>query len=82
MILKDMLDLIWRMDSNILIVKGNYGNIELFKGSLSEVPYIFINREVEWCDIFTRPSLDGETDKNGEFIMETYLTFCVREEDE
>ena len=82
MILKDMLDLIWRMDSNILIVKGNYGNIELFKVSLSEVTYIFINREVEWCDIFTRPSLDGETDENGELIMETYLTFCVRGEDE
>ena len=78
MILKDMLDLVWRMESDVLIVKGDYGKTELFKGSISEVPYIFINSEVEWYDIFMRPSLKGGVDEDGEPIMESYLTFCIK----
>ena len=78
MILKDMLDLVCRMESNVLIVEGDYGNTELFKGSISEVPYIFINREVEWYDISMRLSLTENVDKDWEPIMEPYLTFCIK----
>lgn len=78
MTVKEMLDLVWRMESNVVIVKGDYGQTELFKGKVCDVPYKFINIEVEWYDIFYYSALDGATDEDGEPSMEPYLTFCIK----
>lgn len=78
MILKDLLDLVWTASTRVLIVSGGYGQEELFKGLIIEVPYLYINQEVEWYTVFYRPSLDGAIDKDGEPHMEAYLAYCIK----
>lgn len=78
MILKDMLDLVWRTSTQVLLVSGYYGESELFKGFIIDVPYLYMNQEVEWYDIFIRPSLDGAVDEDGEPYMVGYLTYCIK----
>lgn len=78
MILKDMLDLVWTTTTQVLIVSGDYGQEELFKGIIVEVPYLYINQEVEWYAVFYRPSLNGAIDKDGEPYMEAYLAYCIK----
>lgn len=78
MILKDLLDLVWRTSAQVLLVSGYYGESELFKGLIIDVPYLYMNQEVEWYDIFIRPSLDGAVDEDGEPYMVGYLTYCIK----
>lgn len=81
MILKDLLDLVWRTTGNSLIVMGEYGEVELYKGRLANIPYEFMNTEVKWFDVFKRPALSKETDEE-ESAMESYLTFCIKGDEE
>lgn len=78
MTVKEMLDLVWIASARVLIVSGGYGQEELFKGLIVEVPYLYINQEVEWYTVFYRPSLDGAIDEDGEPKMEAYLTYCIK----